>query len=304
MTDLTPPQAPEPDPAHSPASNGTTQASPPTAPPAASTSRGALTAITIAAAILGGGALVIAGGGAALAAVSQVASSDGSVGTSTSIDTSGVTALKVDIGRGSAAIRFADVDEATMRATGEGNGDWTMRREGDTLRVERPGARFGWWIAGWFGDEPQMTLTLPRELEGELSADLQLDAGALTAAGRFDTLSTTVNAGSLTIEGGADSVRTRVTAGSATLRLEDATTVDLSMSAGDMNATIMGSQPDETHLDVSAGSMDVTLPSGRYALSKDVSAGSLDTRIQNDASSSHRIQASLSAGSMVVREGS
>ncbi len=99
-----------------------------------------------------------------------------------------------------------------------------------------------------------MTLTLPpRELEGEVTGDLSLDAGSLTSEGRFDTLSATVSAGSLTVDGGADSVTTRISAGSATLRLEDVTTANLSMSAGDMNAVITGSQPDLVRLDVSAG---------------------------------------------------
>lgn len=301
MTNLTPPSAPEHE------STGPSGPEDPrsTSPALATTpSRATLAAITIAAAIIGGGALVTVGGGAALGAVSQVTSGDGSVGSTTSVDTTGVTALRVEVGRGSATIRFADVTEATMRATGTGSSDWTMRREGDELRVERPSAPFGWWIGGWFGVDPQMTLTLPRELEGELDADLQLDAGALSTEGRFDTLSTSVNAGSLTVEGGARSVTTRVSAGSATLRLDDVTTADLSMSAGQLSATITGAQPDAVKLDVSAGSMDVTVPSGRYALSKDVSAGNLDTSVQNDFSSSHRIQASLSAGSITLRPAS
>jgi|GEM_PF-881884 len=282
------------------------QASSTPSPPAtrATPSRGALAAITIAAAIIGGGALVTVGGTSALAAIGQVAAGDGAVGTTTTVDTAGVTVLKVEVGRGSAAIRFADVTAATMRATGTRNSDWSMHREGDVLRVDRPTAPFGWWIGGWFGQDPQMTLTLPREVEGELNADLQLDAGSLSTEGRFGTLAATVNAGSLSVDGGAPSVTTRVRAGSATLRLDDVTTADLDMSAGDLNATITGAQPDAIRLNVSAGSMDVAVPSGRYALSKDVSAGNLETSIQTDLSSSHHIQASLSAGGITLREGS
>lgn len=301
MTNLTPPNPPEPDPSAAAAPDSSRPGSP---APGSNPSRGALTAITIAAAIIGGGALVSVGGTSALAAVSQIATGDGSVGSTTTVDTSGVTHLKVEVGRGSATVRFDDVAAATMRTTGAGSSDWTMRRDGDVLRVDRPSGPFGWWIGAWFGIDPQMTLTLPRELEGELGADLRLDAGSLSTQGRFDTLSTTVNAGSLTVDGGATSVTTRVSAGSATLRLDDVTTADLSMSAGDLNATLTGTQPDGIRLDVSAGSMDVTVPSGRYALSKDVSAGNLETSVQNDFSSSHRIQASLSAGSITLREGS
>ena len=306
MTNLTPPSAPEHDPAggHAPNAPDPVAPAPVFSAPASSPSRGTLTAITIAAAIIGGGALVTVGGGSALAAVGQVASSDDATARSTSVDTTGVTGLKVEVGRGSASIRFDDVSEATMRVSGTGSSDWTIRRDGDVLRVDRPNGPFGWWIGGWFGVDPQMTLTLPRELEGELTADLQLDAGSLSAEGRFDTLTTKVNAGSLSLDGGAKTVTTRVNAGSATLHLEDVTTAELSMSAGELNATISGRQPDELNLDVSAGSMDVTVPTGRYALMRDSSAGTIDARIQTDPSSTHRIGARLSAGSITLREGS
>ncbi|MBS1699254.1 MAG: DUF4097 family beta strand repeat protein [Actinobacteria bacterium] len=303
MTNLTPPDpATEPlaaaQPAHDPA------APPSPTQPSPRPARGALTAITIAAAILGGGALVVAGGTAAFAAVNQVVHGNGSVASSTTADVAGVTGLKVEVGYGNATIRFADVETATLTATGQGSGDWTMRRSGEVLQVQRPTGPFGWWMGGWFGSDPQMTLTLPRDLEGHLTAALSLDAGSLSAQGRFDTLSATVSAGELTVDGGASSVTTRVSAGSATLRLEDVTTADLSMSAGDMSATISGSQPDLVRLDVSAGSMDVTVPSGRYDLSKDTSAGSIDAQIRTDPSSTHRIQSTLSAGSITLREGS
>ncbi|OZB81361.1 DUF4097 family beta strand repeat-containing protein [Microbacterium sp. 13-71-7] len=303
MTNLTPPSAPEHDPAGASAPHGPDpRAASPS--PASSQGRGTLTAITIAAAIIGGGALVTVGGGSALAAVAQVAASDGSAARSTSVATTGVTGLKVEVGRGSATIRFDDVSEATMRVSGSGSSDWTMRRDGDVLRVDRPNGPFGWWIGAWFGADPQMTLTLPRELEGELTADLQLDAGTLSTEGRFDTLTTKVNAGSLSLDGGAKTVTTRVNAGSATLHLDDVTTADLSMSAGELNATIAGRQPDEISLDVSAGSMDVTVPTGSYALSRDSSAGTIEARIPTDPSSVHRIGARLSAGSITLREGS
>lgn len=303
MTNLTPPNPPE----HDPVGGRTPHTADPLASspaPPSSPSRGTLAAITIAAAIIGGGALVTVGGGSALAAVAQVASSDGSAARSTSVDTTGITGLKVEVGRGSATIRFDDVSEATMRVSGTGSSDWTIRRDGDVLRVDRPNGPFGWWVGGWFGIDPQMTLTLPRELEGELTADLQLDAGALTTEGRFDTLTTKVNAGSLSLDGGARTVTTTVNAGSATLRLDDVTTADLSMSAGELDATISGRQPDDVRLDVSAGSMDVTVPAGRYALEKNSSAGTIDARLQEDSSSTHRIDARLSAGSITLREGS
>ena len=198
MTDV-PPPAPGADPLGEaptrPSAPAATGAEHPSAATAPRPPRGALTAITIAAAIIGGGALVTVGGTSAFAAMHQVSTGSDSTRSSSTVDAGGLTTLKVDVGRGDATIRFGDTTDATMIVNGQDAGDWTMRREGDVLRVERPNATFGWWIGAWFGQDPQMTLTLPRELEGELTADLQLDAGSLTTEGRFDTLSTTVNAG-------------------------------------------------------------------------------------------------------------
>lgn len=316
MTNLTPPNPSgtdpygsvpaESDPASDPVGPGTVASEridPAPGGAGRSPARGAVTAIAIAAAILGGGALVLTGGTSAIAAASQIATGSSSTVRTATADTAGVTGLRVEVGRGAATVRFDDVAEATMRTSGSGSDEWRLRRDGDVLRVDRPSTPFGWWFGGWFGPDPQMTLTLPRALEGELTADLRLDAGTLATEGRFDTLSTTVNAGSLAVDGGARTVTTRVSAGSAMLRLADVTTADLSMSAGDLNATISGRQPDAVRLDVSAGSMDVIVPTGQYALSKDSSAGSIDAQIQTDPSSTHRIQASLSAGSITLRQG-
>ncbi|WP_295014565.1 hypothetical protein [uncultured Microbacterium sp.] len=288
MTNLTPPPAPSSDPRIPAAA---------VRPPR----RRATTAITTAAIIVGALSLAATGGGAAVAATGQISGS--TTAASTTVDAAGARALTLDASAGAVTIRFADVTKATLRTEGVRGADWTLDRSGDTLRVRSADAPFGWWLGSWFSDGPRIALTLPRALQGALDADLTLDAGSLDARGDFRALTTTMSAGSLSVDASADSLTTRVDAGSANLRVRDAATADLQMSAGRITATLTGSAPDSVRLDVSAGSLDLTLPSGAYALTKDVSAGSLDTRIPTDPSSSHRIQADLSAGSITLRSG-
>ncbi|MGN8027782.1 DUF4097 family beta strand repeat-containing protein [Microbacterium sp. 22242] len=299
MTDLTPPDPILPEPATTITTDPSRGAS-----PAAQPRKGAVTAITIAGIIVGVLALASVGGASAVAATAQAVDGSRADGSGISVDAEGVKTLSLDASAGTVTIRFADVAQATLQSAGRGSGDWKMRRQGDELIVDNPRSGFGWWIGSWFQDGPEMQLTLPQDLEGTLDADLRLDAGSLDAQGRFDTLATKVSAGRLTVSGSASSVSARVDAGAADLRLSDVTTADLTMSAGQLDATISGSRPDLVKLDVSAGSMDVTVPSGSYSLTKDVSAGTLDARIPTDPSADHRIQVNLSAGGVTLRSGS
>lgn len=264
--------------------------------------KSAVTAITVVAVIVGALSLASAGGGAAIAATAQARNANAAQASGITVDTVGVTRLKLDAGGGSVTIRYGDVAEATLRSADSGSTDWTMRRDGGTLDVRSPRAVFGWWVGGWFQDGPTMTLTLPKGLEGRLNADLTLESGSLDAAGDFDAVTATVSAGSMTVSGTIAALDLTVDAGQADISARDTSTVVLTMSAGRVNATIAGTQPDRVALDVSAGSMDVTLPAGAYDLSRDVSAGTVDSGLSQSTVSPHRVSAKVSAGSATLRE--
>lgn len=310
MTDLTPPDPTEPAPTEQaprspdPRTEGATAPPPahgaaPTRPPR----KGAVTAITVTAVIIGSLAVAAAGGGAALAATRQATSANDSSATENSADASGVSTLDLQADAGSVTVRFGDVTQATLHSEGQGSTGWRLQRDGGTLVVRSPQRVLGWWPDAWFVDGPQTILTLPEELEGSLDAELTLDAGALDVQGGFRSLSATVSAGVMTVDGSARELHAEVDAGTAHLRVGDVTTAELRMSAGQLDATLTGSQPDSVSLDVSAGAMQVTVPSGSYALSRNVSAGNLDAGIPTDPSSRNRIQVDLSAGGITLRTG-
>jgi hypothetical protein len=54
-------------------------------------------------------------------------------------------------------------------------------------------------------------------------------------------------------------------------------------------------------IDVSAGSLGLALPDARYNITQDVSAGSLNNRLDHSSTSERRIDITLSAGEVTLR---
>ncbi|WP_217177025.1 DUF4097 family beta strand repeat-containing protein [Streptomyces sp. AC495_CC817] len=253
--------------------------------------------ITVTTAIIGGLALAGAGTTAAVAASADLSRID-SVQT---LDVGGAESLDVDASATDLRVEFRDVDEAELAVHG-GRGDWTLDRSGDEILVRSPDSVFGWWFGRWFDDEVSVVLTLPRELEG-LDATFRLNAGGLDVSGEYGDLDLQLAAGDLTVDGTAESLSADVSAGSADLALDGVDTADLSVSAGDLTVVLTGDGPRETTIGVSAGSADVTLPDVGYGITQNVSAGSLDNRLEQSSSSRNSIDVTLSAGEVTLRPG-
>lgn len=260
-------------------------------PPAGSSSTSKVVAIV---AIVLGGLLVLGTVGWAVAATIF----SGTVRTSTATAAVvGVQELDVDVSAGSLRVEFADVDEAELEVRSPFGADrWTLARDEDELRVESP--RF--FGMGWlFDGVGEAVLTLPLSLEG-LDADLTLSAGDLAAAGTFGELSVDVNAGHAELEGSAADVSVQVNAGRADVDLDGVREGELTVSAGDLFATFTGAQPRALELEVSAGSLRVTVPEGEYDVRSDVSAGDFDNGVGSTPGASSTVSVSVSAGNAVL----
>ncbi|WP_203582373.1 DUF4097 family beta strand repeat-containing protein [Microbacterium hibisci] len=257
-------------------------------------------AVAIVVIVLGGLVLL---GTMISAAVGTVASA--SVHTTTrTLDAAGVDLLAVDAAAGVLRVEFGDVSEAELEVTGSwGADDWRFERRGDTLEVSSPD-RFGWFgWRGWFGERAtDAVLRLPSSLEG-LDADVSLAAGEFVTEGDFGVLDLSLAAGSFDVSGSAESVDADVSAGRGTLELADVGEAALQVSAGSLDATLTGSQPDSIELDVSAGSLRVTVPEGEYDVTSDVSAGGFDNRIGSTPGASSTVQVQVSAGEAVLSAG-
>lgn len=278
-------------------------ASPASAPgaPGPRRSSGA-TAVMIVTAVVGGIALLGAGGTVAVAATGTLLSSSRPDSVQT-VDVDGVTAIDLDADASMVRIDFGDVDAAELSVT-NGRGAWTFEREADELVVRSPRPAFGWWFGNWFGDDERAVLTLPEELSGsDLDANLTLDAGALDVSGEFGSLEVQINAGSLDVSGAASAFDVQMNAGRADVLLDGVDRADLGIAAGDLTVELTGDAPETTTIDVSAGSLNLTLPDVEYRISQDVNAGSFDARVDESPSARRTIDVSVSAGSVDVSPG-
>ena len=269
-------------------------------PPASGPTPSAGRVIAILVAALGALAAVVTIGSAAAATV-------GSANEETitrTLEVDGISALDVEASAGTIEVAFGDVDEAVLDITsGAARGDWTFEVDGDTLQVASPDR--GWFDGPWFGQwmsgPTRATLTLPQALDGELDARLQLAAGGLTATGDFGDLELDVSAGEMQVEGAAEALDAELSAGRAQLELADVRTVELRVSAGSMNAALTGDAPTDTTVDVSAGSLELTLPDDTYDVTVSEAAGSVDNDLDTSSSATKTVDVSISAGSVSLR---
>jgi hypothetical protein len=234
-------------------------------------------------------------------------SSHAATSSSTTADAAGVQELRIDSAAAAFEVRFADVDEATLDVTTTGGPaqQWRLERSGDALVVDsdRGWRWFGFGIM--FGDrvgEEQAVLTLPAELEHDgVDLTATVSAGSLDASADWGTASVDLSAGNADIGGTADELTVQVSAGEARLDVADVGTVGIDVSAGRVVGAITGDQPDAIEAMVSAGSVELTIPDGSYAVTEDASAGSSEVLVVDDPSATSTIDVDVSAGSVRLR---
>jgi hypothetical protein len=254
-------------------------------------------------AVVGGIASLGSGGAAAAAAAGSIMSSSAPDSVQT-VSTDGITGIDVSADASSMRVEYGDVDEAQLAITNGRGSAWTFERDGDELVVRSPQGVWGWWFGSWFGDEEVAVLTLPESLQGEeLDADLTLNAGSLDVVGEFGALDIDVNAGALDVQGSATGFDVQMSAGRADVLLDGVNEADLGVSAGDLTVELSGTAPSRTSIDVSAGSLDLTVPDVAYDITKEVSAGSLDAQVEQSSSSRRSIDVTLAAGRVSIRPG-
>lgn len=263
-----------------------------------STTRKSVGALTVVLAVVGGVTLLGTGAGAAFAGAQQVDSRGGS----THVDVRGVTSLDLDVNAAAVTVEFrSDATQAQLEVEQGSPGDWSLKRDGDELKVRGPEFGFDWFRPDWLHGDQRATLVLPESLAG-IDADLTLQAGSLTVNGQFGELDLEVNAGSLTVDGSAAELDTQLNAGRADIQLRGVRTAEYTVNAGRVTS-VLQTAPDEVTIGVSAGRLDLTLPNTGYALQQDVTAGSLNSDLPRDDTSVRRIRANVSAGSVTLRAG-
>ncbi|MGM1030759.1 MAG: hypothetical protein ACQEWM_12950 [Actinomycetota bacterium] len=259
--------------------------------------------ITILLVVLGSIGLVFAvGGGVVRGLAAHSATSQ-----SWSASAEGIEGLRVDSTAAGFEVRFDDVAEARLDASSDGGPvqQWRLERDGAVLRAATD-ERWGWWGFGrWFGErggEEQVVLTLPAELEGAgLDLDVHVSAGSFDADGDWGVATVDLSAGSVSLAGEAASLSLGVAAGEARLDLATEGDVTLDVSAGRVIGALTGEQPSSITAEASAGSIELSIPGGPYAVTRDVSAGDATIDVDEDGDAASTIDVQVSAGNVSLR---
>ena len=262
------------------------------------TARSGTRALAVTFSVLGGGILILGGGATAVAAVSDTVRSgqveDGAV----SLPVAGIERVKLDVDAGSASVAFGSGSEATLDYSSD-SGAWIFERQGDTLVVSSPSARFN--LFDWRRDQSAQ-LTLPDELEG-VDLELDLAAGEIDAAGIFGDVTYELSAGMVEIEGSADAIAGDVSAGASVVELADVQTARFDVAAGDINAHLTGEPPSDVRIGVSAGSLELQLPDVPYDVRTNRAAGDFVSSLEESTSSDRRVDVRVTAGDVALYAG-
>ncbi|WP_087133088.1 hypothetical protein, partial [Microbacterium esteraromaticum] len=208
---------------------------------------------TVALAVVGGLVLIGTGASAAFAGVSQI----GEKPADAEVSVVGVQGVDAEVSGAQLNIGFYDGDTAMLRADDGTLQGWKLRRDGNDLEVSSPHRGFDWWGLGWGGfgwngdDDQQVTLLLPQSLAG-LDADLELNAGILTADGDFGQIDADVSAGALTLNGSGKSLDLTLTAGRADVELARVEKASYEVTAGRVTSTLTEKVPRAVKIEVSA----------------------------------------------------
>lgn len=257
------------------------------------TTKKSIGALTVVLAVFGGVVLLGTGAAATVAGVHRIGPDSGSLQT----DVRGVDSLDLEVSGAEVTVEFRDdADEAVLRIGGGSSDGWVLKRDGEELHVRGPHDGFDWFRPDWLRGDQRVTLVLPDRLRG-LDADFTLQAGSLSVDGAFGELDVDVNAGSLSLNATAREFDAQLNAGRADIDLSDVRTAEFTVNAGRIVASL-DTVPSSVAIDVSAGALDLTVPDEEYDLRQDVSAGSLESRLQQSSNSANRITASVSAGSV------
>ncbi|MEJ5915368.1 hypothetical protein [Pseudokineococcus sp. 1T1Z-3] len=260
--------------------------------------------VSVVAAALGG--LVLAATTAS--AIGITADQVGRYDTTLTEPVAGVTSLDLDAA-GASVVVSPVTGSSDARLVLDGvRGDWRMERVGSTLVVTGPSrerARASGSGAG------HADLSLPASLlRGDLSADLDVLGSSVTVEGRYGDLAVSVTGGELWLGGAPDeglratSVAAVVTGGTLTARLEDVAEVDLGVTGGSGSVVATGTPPEEVVVDVTAGSLDLVLPTATYDVTTEAGPWEVVDELTSVPGAPRTVDVSVTAGQAFLSPGS
>ncbi len=214
---------------------------------------------------------------------------------------SGITHVEVESNAARIDVGFGDVAEVELKSSAPSHNSWRLTTSGNTLKASNSSPMGGFCFV-WCGNrEEHVTLTLPRELAGELSAQVELLSGRMELGGDFSNVGIEVAAGDFAYTGATPSLDVEVGAGTVGVNVTGAREANFTIAAGQLEATLEGRAPERISAEVFAGEFDLTVPDVTYQVNTDVAFGNLDNRLNTSPTSAHVVELEIAAGKATLR---
>ena len=203
------------------------------------------------------------------------------------IDVHGIEEIEIDVAAADFHFAFADVSSAVLDVAGQHENEWSIVRSGDTLKVSSGprGPLSGTKLLT--GIKTNAVLSLPQELNnGQLVLLLDVAACKFKGTGAFLAV--------------VQEARIELAAGKARALLENTAKVEFDVAAGSLAGWLKGGAPSSLRVEVATGSADIIVPPVPYRVRKNVTLGSADLRVKEDASAPSLIEVEVAVGQISI----
>lgn len=217
------------------------------------------------------------------------------------IDVHGIEEIEIDVAAADFHFAFADVSSAVLDVAGQHENEWSIVRSGDTLKVSSGprGPLSGTKLLT--GIKTNAVLSLPQELNnGQLVLLLDVAACKFKGTGAFLAVEAEVAASEFDLAAQVQEARIELAAGKARALLENTAKVEFDVAAGSLAGWLKGGAPSSLRVEVATGSADIIVPPVPYRVRKNVTLGSADLRVKEDASAPSLIEVEVAVGQISI----
>ena len=210
-------------------------------------------------------------------------------------DVADLTEVDIKIDAAEVQLAFADIPAATLEVEGPHEDEWSMVREGESLKVrsnERRSTRTR---------KTRAALLLPKALE-EAPPVLLLHLAAcdFRGVGSFLAVDAELEASKADFSVQATEVRLSCAASKVRVQLEGVAVANFSVDAGSLSAWLKGTAPSLLSVKVAAGSASLIVPPVSYSVQKETALGKITSKVKEARNSPNLIDAKVEVGKLRI----
>ena len=211
------------------------------------------------------------------------------------VDVTDLAEVDIEMGAAEFQLAFADVPFATLEVDGPHEHEWSMEREGESLKVrsnERGNARTR---------KTKAALLLPKVLE-ELPPVLLLHLAAcdFRGVGPFLAVDAEIDASKADFSVQATEARIVCAASKVRAQLEGVAVANFLLNAGSLSAWLKGTAPSLLSVKVAAGSASLIVPPVSYSVQKETALGKITSKVKERRDSPNLIDAKVEVGKLRI----